>query len=402
MLNYVMELKLEELKTSLENELENLLKYWQEFTIDKEYGGFYGRIDSKNKIIPNSSKGLILNTRILWTFSAAYNFLKREELLKIADRAFNYIKKYFYDKENGGFFWEIDFQGNPINLRKQIYGQAFTIYSFSEYYKACGKDESLQFAKDLFLLVEKHSYDEENQGNIEALDNKWDQIEDIRLSKKDANEPKSMNTLLHLLESYTTLYSIWKDQTLYKKIEGLIHIFLDKIIDPNESHFNLFFDMDWTIKSSLISYGHDIEGSWLLTEAAEALGDENLLKKVQENAIKLVNNTIQKGIDNNSSLYYEYDKKSKKLDSDKHWWSQVEAMVGFANAWQITNKQEYIEKIFNFWEFIKKLFINREYGAWNAKINKDNLLIENEDIVNFWKTPYHNGRALIELLKRLT
>ena len=211
-----MDLNLKELKISLREELDNILNYWQEFTIDKEYGGFYGRINSNNNVVPKSSKGLVLNTRILWTFSAAYNFLKIKNHLKIADRAYKYLIEYFYDKDNGGFFWEVDFQGKPINTRKQIYGQAFAIYSLSEYYKASRNEESLQFAKDLFLLIEEYSYDREHQGNIEALDIRWRMMDDMRLSNKDANEPKSMNTLLHLLEAYTTLYTIWKDHILYK------------------------------------------------------------------------------------------------------------------------------------------------------------------------------------------
>ncbi|MBN1214692.1 MAG: AGE family epimerase/isomerase [Candidatus Lokiarchaeota archaeon] len=396
-----MEFDSEELKKSLKSELKDILSYWQNNTIDNQYSGFYGRIDSKNHVIPKSSKGLILNTRILWTFSVAYNFLKKNEYLQIADRAYNYIINNFYDKDNGGYFWEVDFEGKPLNTRKQIYGQAFIIYSFSEYYKTQRKEESLNRAKELFLLIEKYSYDKKNKGNIEALDIKWQPLEDMRLSNKDANEPKSMNTSLHLLESYTTLYSVWKDRVLYKKIKCLIDIFLEKIIDPYEYHFNLFFDMDWTIKSSLISYGHDIEGSWLLTEAAEVLKDEKLLKKVNKNALKLVDHTINYGMDNESSLYYEYDKNSKHSDDDKHWWPQAEAMVGFINAWQIIKEEKYILYLFKFWDFIKKFFINREYGEWNAIINKNNVIIENEDRVNSWKGPYHNTRALIELLKRL-
>ncbi len=396
-----MEFDLEELKISLKNELKDILSYWENNTIDNEYSGFYGRIDSKNQVIPKSSKGLILNTRILWTFSVAYNYLKKKEYLQIADRAYNYIINNFYDKDNGGYFWEVDFEGKPLNTRKQIYGQAFTIYSFSEFYKTQRKEESLNYAKELFLLIEKYSYDKKNKGNIEALDIKWQLLEDMRLSNKDANEPKSMNTLLHLLESYTNLYSIWKDGALYKKIKSLIDIFLEKIIDPYEDHFNLFFDMDWTIKSSLISYGHDIEGSWLLTEAAEVLKDEKLLKKVNKSALKLVDHTINYGMDNESSLYYEYDKNSKHLNDDKHWWPQAEAMVGFINAWQIIKEEKYLLYLFKFWEFIKKFFINRENGEWNTKINKNNIIIENQDRVNSWKGPYHNTRALIELLKRL-
>ena len=396
-----MKSELNKLKISLKNELDNILEYWMKYSLDNEYGGFYGRIDHHNHLIPKSSKSCILNTRILWTFSAAYNFLKRKELLEVANRAYTYIITHFLDKNYGGLYWEVDYLGNPLDIRKQIYAQAFGIYGFSEYYKACGNLESLHHAQDLFWLIEKHSFDPENNGYIEALNEKWEPLQDMRLSKKDANEPKSMNTHLHILEAYTNLYNIWKEKLLNKQIENLLWIFLNKIIDPKSYHFQLFFDLSWTVKSSIISFGHDIEGSWLLTEAAEELGNEKLLKEMKNVAIKLVDRTIMEGTDTSNSLFYEYDKKTGKIDFDKHWWSQAEAMTGLVNAWQITGNQHYLKKSVDIWDYITKFIINVEYGEWNAVIDKFNHVITTGDRMGFWKGPYHNTRACIEVFNRL-
>ena len=396
-----MKSKLIDLKIALKKEMENILQFWQNSSLDIEHGGFYGRIDYKNRVIPNSTKGIILNTRILWTFSAAFNFFKREEYLEIANRAFNYLNQYFLDNDNGGFYWEVDYKGNPINTRKQIYAQAFSIYSFSEYYKASGNIKSLQKAQEIFWLIEKYSFDALNIGYIEALDKKWQPLQDMRLSDKDANEPKTMNTHLHILESYTALYHIWKDKTLARQLKSLIQIFLNKIIDSESNHLNLFFDLDWTVKSSIVSFGHDIEGSWLLTEAAETLKDKELLKEVERIAINLVDSTMKEGIDDDFSLFYEYEKDSNKMDFDKHWWPQGEAMVGLVNAWKITGDQGYLEKVLKVWDFIRIYFINNKYGGWNSRINASNQIVYDDDIINLWKGPYHNTRACMEVFNRL-
>ncbi|MFX1283017.1 MAG: AGE family epimerase/isomerase [Promethearchaeota archaeon] len=381
--------------------MDNILEYWMKYSLDNEYGGFYGRIDHHNQVIPKSSKSCILNTRILWTFSAAYNFLKKKELLEVAIRAYNYILNHFFDHEYGGLYWEVDYLGNPLDMRKQIYAQAFGIYGFSEYYKACGDIDSLRHAQELFWLIEKYSLDPKNNGYIEALDKKWQPLLDMRLSKKDINEPKSMNTHLHILEAYTNLYYVWKEKSLNKQIENLLWIFLNKIIDQKSHHFQLFFDLSWTVKSSIISFGHDIEGSWLLTEATEALGNEKLLKEINDVVIKLVDRTVKEGTDKSSSLFYENDNKTGEMDFDKHWWCQAEAMIGLVNAWQITGNQQYLKNATDIWDYITQFIINTEHGEWNAVIDKFDHIITTGDRVGFWKGPYHNTRACIEVINRV-
>ena len=388
-----------ELIESQNSEFESILNYWIKHTLDEKNGGFYGSILSSGVVDKNASKGAILNGRILWTFSAAYNFSKDEKYLKIADRAFEYMVDHFVDKKNGGVYWELDCMGNPINTRKQAYALGFAIYGFSEYFRATGNEKSLEFAEQLFWTIEKNFYDKEFGGYIEALSEEWEPLEDMRLSVIDANEPKSMNTHLHILEPYTNLYRCWKNPILGESIKRLIRVFLDKIIDNRTAHFNLFFDMEWNVKSTAVSYGHDIEGSWLLFEAAEVLGDHELIEEVKKMAIRMVDVTRDEGSDKDGSIFAE--REGNHLDTDKHWWPQAEAMVGYVNAWQLTGNKSYLDEAEKVWNFIKLKIVDSELGEWFWKVDFEGNPYTTDEKTGFWKCPYHNTRSLIEVMTRL-
>jgi len=377
----------------------DILPYWMERTIDNEHGGFYGRIDGENQLHPKTDKGSILNARILWTFSAAYNQFRNPQYLEIADRAFAYFIDHFIDKTQGGVYWMIDYKGNPIETKKQIYAQAFAIYGLSEYYKATKNEKALMAAKNLFHLIEHHAFDREENGYFEAYDSQWNLLEDLRLSAKDANEKKTMNTHLHILEAYTTLFQIWKDEQLQKRLKNLIVLFLDKFVNEHYG-FRLFFDEHWNSKSDEISFGHDIEGSWLLQEAAEVLDDKPLIEKTKKYANAMVDAVLINGFDNNGGLMYEATPEGIK-DADKHWWPQAEAVVGLVNAWQNTSDNRYLQKSIEVWDFIKSNIIDSENGEWFFKVNKNGQPYMLEDKVGPWKCPYHNGRACLEIIKRL-
>lgn len=382
-----------------EKELERILDFWIKYTQDHQNGGFIGSMLGDGTIVKGASKGAILNGRILWSFSAAYNYTKKEKYLEMAHRAFEYFTNYFIDKKHGGVYWELDVQGKPINTRKQAYAQGFAIYGLSEYYKATGNEKSLELAQEIFWTIEKFFIDKQHGGYIEALSADWKPLADMRLSAKEANWPKSMNTHLHLLEPYTNLYRQWQNPILAKSIKRLIRIFLDKIIDRKTAHFNLLFDYDWSVKTNIVSYGHDIEGSWLLYEAAEEMNDEALIEEVGKMAMRMVNVTLQEGLDADGSVFNE--KEGAHLDTDKHWWPQAEAMVGFVNAWQISGDRRYLNAAERVWNFIDLHLIDHVSGEWFWRVDTDGLPYPEEEKVGFWKCPYHNTRALIEVCMRL-
>ena len=386
------------LKNELGQELKHILKYWNDYCQDFEFGGFVGKRDHFNRQISGASKGIVQNARILWAFSAAYNFTHNPEYLALADRAYQYINENFIDKEFGGLFWELNEKGVVLNGRKQIYAQGFGIYGFSEYFKASKNPQALEDAISLFELIEKYSFDPVKGGYFEAFENDWSALEDFRLSAKDANEPKSMNTHLHILEPYTNLLKIWPNERLKEKTATLIRLFLDKIIDQRTHHFNLFFDTDWTVRSSIVSFGHDIEGAWLLYEAAKVVGDELLIAEVSDNLVKMVDATLADGCAADGSVFNEKDLLSGHLDTDKHWWMQSEAMVGLAYAWKITGKDIYKNQLVNVWQFIRTTMIDWVNGEWFWRVDKDGIPITSEDKVGFWKCPYHNSRAMMEVI----
>lgn len=389
------------LKMQLEKELTHtILPFWMQKMPDAKNGGFYGQINGNDQVIADAPKGGILNARILWTFSAAYNSLKDPLYLETATRAKDYIFEHFFDSVFGGTFWCLDSKGEPLDTKKQIYSQAFFIYALSEYYLVSGDEKCKDEAINLFRLIEKHSYDKELNGYFEAYSKDWQLLTDLRLSTKDANEKKTMNTHLHILEAYTNLYRIWKNETLAAQLKNLINIFLNKIIDPKSFHLNLFFDENWECKSNITSYGHDIESSWLLYEASLVLHDPVLIEKTKKICLKIVD-ASEEGLQSDGSLIYEKDNTSGHTDFERHWWPQAEAVVGFYNAFQLTGDSEYLLKAQKTYSYIQANLIDKVNGEWYWSIKADGNANRDGDKAGFWKCPYHNGRMCLEIIKRV-
>ena len=391
----------EQWSKELQQELQdNILKFWSEHSIDHVNEGFYGAIEQPMKLIPEADKGLVLNTRILWTFAAAYRTLQVPHYLEIADRAYQYLSEYFLDPDYGGFFWMVDYQGRPSNDKKQIYGQAFAIYALSEYYLATKHQSALDLSIATYHLLEKHRYDSVYKGYVEALSHDWKETDSLSLSRKDLNEKKSMNTHLHILEAYTNLYRTWPSPELTASLTELIQVTMHHIIDSHQARFNLFFDESWNVKSDHISYGHDIEGSWLLVEAAEVLGNHELLKEVEQTAVAMAAAVLETGMDDDGGIWNEASPNGL-IDTNKDWWPQAEAMVGFFNAYQLSGEQRFEQAALRSWDFIQKYLIDRTYGEWYWGVSSDGSSLPRGPKVSAWKCPYHNSRACLEMLKRL-
>jgi mannobiose 2-epimerase len=387
------------LSSEASEELTAILNFWSKEALDFKNEGFIGKIDGFGNKKNNATKGAVLNARILWTFSAAYRTTKINKYKEIADLQYQYIIKHFWDTTHGGLIWEVTHLGEPVNTRKQAYAQGFGIYAFSEYYRATANEESLGYAKDLYHILENKFSDGKYSGYVEALQEDWTVIDDMRLSSKDLNCPKSMNTHLHILEPYTNLYRVWGNEKLKSNIVELISIFQHKIIDKKTGHFSLFFEMDWTKKSTAISFGHDIEGAWLLHEAAHVIQDKPIIEEIQKTAIKLVDLTLLKGLDSDGSLFNEFHE--NVFDKDKHWWVQAEALVGLMDAYLIKPKQEYLDSIHKIWNFIKVNLIDTKNGEWFWRVDANGKTITTDDKLGFWKCPYHNSRALMEIIERV-
>jgi len=386
-------------KKQFENELtDNILNYWVKEAYDTSRSTFFGRITNDGKKFPETALSAVLTTRILWTFSAAYRFYPTAIYKKMADEAFRILVETFWDNENGGIYWSVFPDGKPDDTKKQFYAEAFFIYAMSEYWLAFKSEKAKQLAVSMFMLMEKYAFDPEFGGYIEANTADWKETTDQRLSPKDLDVKKSMNTHLHILEAYTNLYRIHKVEEVEKKVEHLLRIFLDKILDDKTGHLILFFDKDWTVRSEIDSYGHDIEATWLMHEAAEVLGKKELIEEVEHAAVKISEVTLKEGLAPNNGMYYE--KAEGHIQEQFDWWPQAEAVVGFFNTYQITKDEKYLGYSQKSWKFIQDHIIDKKNGEWFWGVGSD-LKPLRGDKVGPWKGPYHNGRMCMEMIRRI-
>jgi mannobiose 2-epimerase len=307
---------------------------------------------------------------------------------------------FFIDKKYGGVFWSVNYKGEPFDSKKQIYAIAFVLYGCCEYYRSTGDETAKNTAIHLYHIIQQYSYDEIKGGYFEAFSRNWLSMEDIRLSDKDANEKKTMNTHLHILEAYINLFRIWPSPELANHQRELINDFLLHIIHPETGHLDLFFDENWKVKGDTISYGHDIEASWLLLEAAEVLKEDDLITRCKEVALKMADAAIE-GLDTDGGLWYEYEPSVPRFVRQKHWWPQAEAMVGCINAWQISKNEKYLQYALHNWQFVKQFILDKKNGEWFWGVNEDYSIMKEEDKAGIWKCPYHNSRACLEIVKRL-
>ncbi len=395
---------IDQLRAELRQEHKDILAYWQRFSPDDEHGGFYGRVNYQNQPDATADRGIVLNARILWSFSAALRCTHHEEYRTTADRAFRYIQQHFVDPQFGGVYWSVTAGGQPKYPLKHLYGQAFALYGLSEYVRATGSAPALMLAKEQFQHMVKHAYDGARGGFVEALAQDWSPANDYIISKYENRESKTMNTSLHLLESFTSLYRVWPDKLVADQIRGMLRVFIDHIIDPETYRMNLFMDSDWNIRRTAVSYGHDIEASWLLPEAADMLaaknpGDKALQSTVRTIAIRMARAATTGFDPRDGGMHYELEPNGH-LNTERSWWVLAEAMVGFMNAYQLTHEKAFLDKSVRSWEFIKKYLLDLKNGEWFSGVTIDHKVL-GSDKISMWKAPYHNSRSCLEMLERL-
>ena len=384
----------------------NILSFWQERMVDYRQGGFYGRIDGYNVLHPDAEKGAVLNARILWTFAAAARVLNNTPYRILAARAYDYLMQRFIDREQGGVYWSLNADGTPLDTKKQTYAIAFAIYGLAEYVRLTNNQEALNAAIRLFEDLEAHAYKWDNEkmskcknGYVEALTRNWQPIADMRLSEKDENGVFTMNTHLHVLEAYTNLYRVLKNvqrddvqgtkERITKQLRTLIDIFANRIFDPATGHLMLFFDEKWQPSNTHTSPGHDIEAAWLLHEALEVLGDEELLNQT----LPVIHSLAQAA--------------EEDIMDEKEWWCYAEAVVGYIDQWKLYQDEKPIESNINLelaetaFHYIQTHLMDSENGEWFWAILPDGTPDRTHDKAGFWKCPYHNSRMCIEIIERL-
>jgi mannobiose 2-epimerase len=346
-------------------------------------------------------KGLVLNTRILWTFAAAHDVRQEASYHDLAVRGLDWVMNRFGDSQYGGGYWRLNDSGKVLDDCKQVYGQAFCMYALAQYHLAFNSPPALARAKELFGLLEKHAHEPKHGGYLEARSRDWTKAVPSQVGGHELGATKSMNTNLHVLEALTTLYRAWKDPLLAERLREMIRLFREKILDPRTQHFHHFFDDSWKVLSDNYTFGHDIEGSWLLCEAAEVLGDKPVLHEIEQVAVRMADVALKEGLSADGGLCYE-GKAGKVVEAGKDWWPQAEAVVGFVNAYQISREEKHLAAAKRVWDFIERHIVDRVHGDWYWRVDAQGKLDSNPPKVSEWKGPDISGRACLEAARRLS
>ena len=391
--------------TDLANRIEadlrgNVLPFWIRDVVDRPRGTFLGSLTNDLVADPTAERGSLLTARILWTYAAAFRHYGDAPYREMADFAHADLMARYHDPVHGGFYWSIAADGAVRRDRKQVYGQAFAIYALSEYHAATGRREPLNQAIATYQLLQQHARERVHGGYLEAFQRDWSPVADLRLSIVDQNDPKSQNTMLHVMEAYTRLLSLWPDPGLRQALHDIVELMLTRILDPRTFHLGLFFTIDWRPTSNKISYGHDIEAAWLLTRAGEALADPALAERIKTAAMKIADVTLAEGTATDGSLFNLGDP-TGVIDDTREWWPQAEAVIGHLNAWQLSGDARYLAAAARAWDFIENRLIDRQHGEWFRGVSREGRVIATFEKVSFWKCPYHNGRMGLEAVARL-
>lgn len=386
----------------LRNELylhltERMLPFWMKLR-DEEFGGYYGWMDFDGNIDKKASKGCILNSRILWYFSNAAELLHREDLLEEAKHAYEFLRDYCIDKTYKGVYWSISYDGTPEETIKHTYNQAFAIYALSSYYYASGCEEALHLAQELYDVVESRCTDA--QGYLESFARDFALERNEKLSENGVIADRTMNTLLHVLEAYTELYRVSREERVGNRLAEIIELFEKHVYNPEKSRQEVFFDMNWNSIIDLHSYGHDIETSWLMDRACDVLGRADVTERLRVITGVLADKILERAYEEHSVLNECEDGVD---DKTRVWWIQAESMVGFYNAWECHGqKPEYLQTVYEIWEYVKQYLLDpREGMEWYWEVDEHHMPTSRRPIVEPWKCPYHNGRMCFELIKRI-
>ena len=373
---------------------DNILDFW--LGLADPRGGFYGEVKSSGEVLPDAPRGIILYSRIIWTFAAAYRKLRHPDYLAAAEEARDWLLAHFFDPENSGVYWSVTADGKPLETKKQLYAQGFAIYGLSELYKATHDALTLEAAIDLFRTTEEHFADHEHGGYMEALSCDFKPLEDMSLSAHDINADKTMNSHLHLMEAYANLYQVWADPSLKSALEQLIELTCSRIMGP-DGHLQLYFRRDWSVLPGAVSYGHDIETSWLLLECAMATHDFTVVNRVRPCAAAL-GKAGNEGLLPDGSMSYE-KLLGDLLDESRQWWVQAETVVGNLWLWKYHGDAAAADRAVACWNYIRDHLVDREKGEWYWAVLPDGSPDLASPKAGFWKCPYHNSRMCLEIMK---
>ncbi len=390
-----------ELRTHL---TEKILPFWENLA-DRENGGFYGYVDKDLNVRREAHKGCILNSRILWTFSTAARVLGEDRYLDCARHAFDFMAK-FEDEERGGVFWSVTPEGQPLDKTKHTYCQAFAIYALAAYMRAVGEqDPRYALAKErafrLFDVIEgkcsaEGGYGEAFEPDFVPVGN--EKLSDNpRLMERGEVAERTMNTLLHVLEAYAEFYRAVPDERVRKAGVKCLERFLHVMYNRPARRLEVFYDRNYRSLLDMQSYGHDIEASWLMWDAAEALLSEDGRAPYKAMCLTLAESTCERAFTDHGM---ENENVEGEVEHTRIWWVQAETLLGFMNAFDLTGDEAWLDRARRQWDYVKNVIADpREGGEWFWSVSEEGVPT-NKPIVEEWKCPYHNGRMCLRLIEQ--
>jgi mannobiose 2-epimerase len=379
-------------------ELDRIVDWWAAKAPDRN-GGFVGEISADGAALPDADKAVVLNLRLLWFFSSAYARSGSPACRELAQRAADYVADRFVDPRHGGLYWMLDAQGRPLDQRKLAYAQAFGVYAFAAHFDATGAQASLAGALGLYDVLERHFRDEQWGGYWDARAEDFSAVDDMRLSARDLNAAKSMNAHLHVLEAYAALLRVHPRTGVARALENVFDIMIEKVRDFESGRLRAYFDRDWRSIGRGVSFGHDIEASWLLCDAADALDQDGARARAKAAALSMVEATLATGFGPDGEIYEARDGDGR-ISQRRVWWIQAEGLIALLNAFELTGDGDYVDACDRLWRFIQAHQIDRDGGEWRASSALDPPADPPEPQAGPWKCPYHTGRAMLEMERR--
>ena len=369
-----------------------ILPFWMGLK-DDVHGGYVGLVDYDLTRHADSVKGCILNSRILWFFSACEKELGDTSLRPYADHAYAMLKR-FWDDMHGGLYWSLNSGGTVADGTKHTYCQAFGVYALAAYYAVSRDENALSLCMKLFELIEARCVDD--CGYLEAFDEDFKPVDNAKLSENGVMAKRTMNTLLHLLEAYSEFLAVTGNARVRERLRYILMTLLDKVYNPDKKRLEVFFDGQMNSILDLHSYGHDIEASWLMERALSVLGDSSLTAKAIPVLRSMVRHVYEEAFDGRC-LYNECDRGIK--DKTRVWWVQAEAVVGFYHAAHREERPEYFDSAEAIWQYIQDHFLDKRPGSeWFWSLDNHDQPVP-KPIAEPWKCPYHNGRMCLEMIR---
>jgi len=384
----------------------SVLQFWIDHAQDKEYGGILGRLNRRGEPIGSGNKSVVLISRSLWSFSEAYRRYPDPAYQRMAAECLKFLRDKMWDKDHGGYYFMVSREGKIVNSTKELNPMSYTMEGMAEYALAFHDDQVAREARDLFRVIDQHAHDEQNGGYRIAFTADWQFIKDYKDGPNAAGSfgRKSYDWHLGLVESLATLYGVTGDAQVRARLEELLDIFVNKIIDADTGYGRYYFHDDWSVAdrdgdSKQSEYGLDLEASWLIVEAAQRVGRQQDAK-IRRASLALVDHALRYGFDKEHGGVYRFGPAAEPAtNKDMEWWQQCEALVAFLNSYQFTGDPKYWQAFNQEATFFMDRFSDHQYGEVYTALFHDGRIDDTK--VDPWKAPYHVTRAFLEIISRL-